>query len=237
MKRALITGGSSGLGLAIKHRLTAEYWTVDDWSLELGVNVASEGSVELAARSLPAGANYDLLINCAGIVTLDWLGNLTEHDWDAVMGANAKSIFLVTKALTREQEGGQPRLKAGGTILNIVSNAADQPMTHSLLYNASKGAAKSMTMQMARELRQSHDLTVFGVSPNKMAGTGMSDAVDRRAAALRGITLEEAQAYQASRLPFGVETPVACVADFICWLVNRPERNRHLAGCIIPYGL
>jgi hypothetical protein len=49
--------------------------------------------------------------------------------------------------------------------------------------------------------------------------------------------LEEAVAYQASRLPFGEETPVGAVADFICWLIASPSRHRHCAGTIIPFGL
>lgn len=228
--RAVITGGSSGLGLELKRRFWDADWDVLDWSLETGVNVANRRDVEKAAFKASASlSGVELLINCAGANHLDWIENLCDDHWDTVLGANAKSIFLTSQQLL-------PLMK-GGTIVNIVSNAADMPMTHSLLYNASKGAAKAMTMQMARELRQSHDITVFGVSPNKMSGTGMSDAVDRRAAELRGCSLEEAQAYQRSRLPFGEETPVGEVADFIFWLTSEKTRHRHCAGTIIPFGL
>ena len=45
------------------------------------------------------------------------------------------------------------------------------PMTCSLAYNASKGAAHIMTLQLARELTKKHGITVFGIAPNKLKGT------------------------------------------------------------------
>ena len=225
--QAVITGGSSGLGKQILNRLAADGWLVHNWDLSEGVDVSDPISTIAAGKRI--SGSVDLLINCAGANHLDWLQRLNCDHWDRVMGVNAKSIMLTAQSLL-------PKLR-NGTIVNIVSNAADMPMTHSLLYNASKGAAKAMTMQMARELRRTHGITVFGVSPNKMSGTEMSAAVDRRAAELRECSLEEAVAYQMSRLPFGEETPVGEVADFICWLVAQPSRHRHCAGTIIPFGL
>jgi NAD(P)-dependent dehydrogenase (short-subunit alcohol dehydrogenase family) len=227
-KVAIVTGASSGLGAAIKAGLEDREWHVINWDLKTGVDLSNHASILTAAERCLHLSGITL-INCAGINHLDWFPRLSPLDWDRVMAVNAKAPFLVTQALL-------PALR-GGTVLNVVSNAADMPMTHSLLYNASKGALKSMTMQMARELRATHDITVFGISPNKLSGTGMSDAIDRRAAELRGISLEEAVAYQKGRLPFGEETPVVECANFIAWLLHRKASHRHLAGTIIPYGL
>jgi NAD(P)-dependent dehydrogenase (short-subunit alcohol dehydrogenase family) len=110
------------------------------------------------------------------------------------------------------------------------------PMTHSAAYNASKGAAHILTLQMARELRKRHGLTVFGISPNKLHSTGMSDYIDKRVCELRGWTPEEAKAYQCANLPAGEETDPDQLAQLITYLVTETERHKYLNGCILPYG-
>lgn len=234
MKTIVITGASSGLGKAIKEeferRNVIDELEVIDWSLETGVDVTSSKSVKTA--ELDWNNDYaepiDILINCAGVNHIDWISDLEEEAWDKVMDTNAKGIFLVTQALL-------PYLK-GGTILNIVSNASHMPMTHSIAYNASKGAAEIMTRQMARELGKTHNITVFGISPNKLKGTGMSNYIDSRVCELRGWTKEEAQKYQLAVLPAGEETDPNALAEFITFLLSSKERHKYLQGCIIPYG-
>jgi len=124
--------------------------------------------------------------------------------------------------------------KTKGTIVNIVSNASHMPMRCSAAYNASKGAAHILTLQLAREL--SPDVTVFGISPNKLAGTGMSRDIERQVCEQRGWTPEQAAKYQLAALLPGVETPPERVAEFIAFLLSDRERHRYLAGCVIPYG-
>ncbi|MCI0552902.1 MAG: SDR family NAD(P)-dependent oxidoreductase, partial [Anaerolineae bacterium] len=149
-------------------------------------------------------------------------------EWDAVLDTNARSIFLVTKHLHHYMRGG--------TILNIISNASHMPMTGSLAYNASKGAAAIMTKQLARELKKTHDITVFGISPNKLAGTDMSEYIDERVLKMRGWTEEQAKKYQLDALPAGEETDPLVLADFVAFLLSQKDRHKYLAGCIIPYG-
>jgi NAD(P)-dependent dehydrogenase (short-subunit alcohol dehydrogenase family) len=128
-------------------------------------------------------------------------------------------------------------IKSKGTIVNIVSNAAHMPMTCSLAYNASKGAAHIMTQQLARELTRKHGITVFGVAPNKLAGTGMSADIDRQVVATRGWTKEKAVEYQLAGLLAGEETPPKLVAEFITYLLQDKQHHKHLTGCILPYGI
>lgn len=126
--------------------------------------------------------------------------------------------------------------KQGGTVLNILSTAATVPMTASAAYQASKGAASILTLQLARELMNRHGVVVFGISPNKLAGTGMSNQVDARVAEVRGWTPEYTKQYSDSNILCGEETDPRVLGEFIAYLLSSPERHRHLAGTIIPYG-
>lgn len=230
MKTIVITGASSGLGLEIFRALEKEYnmaSCIYNWSLDIGVDVTNSGSVAAAAARIEG--NIDILINCAGINAIEFIPKLEEAEWDRIMDTNAKGIFLCTKYLVDKMKGG--------TILNIVSNASHVPMTSSLAYNASKGAAAIMTKQMSRELIKTHNITVFGISPNRLSGTKMSEYIDSKVQELRGWSLEEAQAYQRTSLPAGKETDPATLAEFIAFLLSTKERHRYLAGCDLQYGL
>jgi NAD(P)-dependent dehydrogenase (short-subunit alcohol dehydrogenase family) len=171
-----------------------------------------------------------ILINNAGVNEISWLEKLDEMEWDRVMDTNAKGIFLMTQALL-------PFLiQSQGTVLNIVSNAAHMPMTGSLAYNASKGAAHIMTRQLAHELTRKHAVTVFGIAPNKLCGTGMSQYIDSRVPEERGWTPEFAKEYQLKSLLCGEETDPERLAEFIGFLLSMKERHKYLSGCILPYG-
>lgn len=227
MNTAIITGGSSGLGACLMEAMAGS-WRLINWSIATGVDVRSSASLYGAVQELNEEDKIDVLINCAGVNEINFLPSLTEEAWNDIMDTNAKGIFLTSRALLE-------RLR-GGTILNIVSNASHVPMTSSLAYNASKGAAAIMTRQMARELKKTHDITVFAVSPNKLAGTGMSQYIDSRVCETRGWTPEEARAYQLAALPAGEETDPRVAAEFIAFLLSTKERHKFLNGCDIPYG-
>lgn len=227
VKVAVITGASSGLGLEIA-RAMYQYWIIYDWSHDTGVDVSDWWSVSKAKDKI-SHDKIDVLINCAGINRIAYLENVNEDDWDDVMASNAKSIFLCCQHLLSKLEGG--------TILNIVSNAAHVPMTSSLAYNASKGAAHIMTKQLARELMPRHGITVFSISPNKLKGTGMSEDIDRQVQSVRGWTVEEARKYQLQALLTKEETDPQDLAEFIAWLLSEKRRHKWFAGCDIPYGL
>jgi meso-butanediol dehydrogenase/(S,S)-butanediol dehydrogenase/diacetyl reductase len=200
-----------------------------NWSLDTGVDVSKESSVELAADKLvDRWSQIDGLINCAGVNKIEFLPKMQVDLWDDVMNVNAKGIFLVTRALLS--------MLHGGTVLNIVSNAAHVPMTSSLAYNASKGAALIMTKQMARELGKTHNMCVFSISPNKLKGTGMSKKIEEQVCRMRGWTREEAEKYQLAALPAGEETDPDTLAEFITFLLSSKQRHKFLQGCDITYG-
>lgn len=221
-KVALVTGAASGLGAAIAANLRAQGCLVIGYDTEYGgLDVLSPDPAFIPDR-------LDILVNCAGVNIINWLQDVKEEDWDRVMDVNVKGIFRMTQACL-------PALQAaGGTLLNIVSNAATMPMRCSAAYNASKGAALILTKQLAREL--SPDITVFSVSPNKLAGTAMSRSIDEQVVKTRGWTMEKAQEYQLAGLLTGEETDPKQVAEFIGFLLSTKARHKALAGCDIPYG-
>lgn len=221
-RNIIVTGAASGLGKAIAEELGKDQSNmICGYDLDYGDDVLRPQNTLFQ--------DVDILINCAGINKINWLQDFTEEDWDAVLDTNVKGIFKMTQhflpALIRNK----------GTVVNIVSNAAHMPMRCSAAYNASKGAALILTKQLARELT-SQGVTVFSVSPNKLAGTGMSNSIDEQVMATRSWTREQAQAYQLQGLLTGEETPVARVAEFIGFLLSTKERHKYLSGVDIPYG-
>jgi NAD(P)-dependent dehydrogenase (short-subunit alcohol dehydrogenase family) len=225
MSTILITGAGAGLGRAIYDALCAHGHLVLAFDRKLGHDVRDpEGTYGEPAPTI------DILINCAGVNITGWLETFAEDDWDDVLDINAKGIFKMA------QWALPGLIERRGTILNIVSNASHMPMTTSLAYNASKGAAHIMTLQLARELTKRHGITVFGISPNKLRGTEMSRDIERQVVEHRGWTAEYAAEYQRNSLLSGEETDPAVLAEFIAFLLSNKQRHHFLSGCIIPYG-
>ena len=223
----LITGSRSGLGRTMKMALESDCHNVVGFDLEDGNDVRRPSKFNLRQLGV---SNLDVLINNAGVNTINWLENFSEQEWNGVLDTNAKGIFLMSQLCLGMLE------RSKGTILNIVSNAAHMPMTCSLAYNASKAAAHIMTLQLARELTKRKGITVFGIAPNKLAGTRMSTDIEEQVMNTRGWSEEEAKKYQLNALVTGEETPPEAVADFVAYLLYSKERHKYLSGCVIPYG-
>jgi NAD(P)-dependent dehydrogenase (short-subunit alcohol dehydrogenase family) len=225
VSKILVTGSGAGLGAAIARELRIVGHEVFDFDRKKGHDVRFP-----ATTYGPPPEKLDILVNCAGINKTAWLEDLHHAIWDEVMDVNAKGIFRMAQWALPEL------IKARGTILNIVSNASHMPMTTSLAYNASKGAAHIMTLQMARELTKKHGITVFGISPNKLRGTEMSQDIEDQVVAQRGWTREYAAQYQLNALLAGEETDPGQLADFVAHLLSTKPRHKFLTGCILPYG-
>lgn len=226
MSNILITGSASGLGAAMTTALKVAGHRVIEYDLKDGYDVRHPARIVLYHD-----LELDVLINNAAVNRIDWLPNVTTEAWDEVMDTNVKGIFRMTQACL------PALIKSKGTVLNIVSNASHMPMTCSLAYNASKGAAHIMTLQLARELTRKHGITVFGISPNKLAGTEMSEDIDSQVVRTRGWSRQQAQEYQLAGLLAGQETPPERVAEFVAFLLQDKEHHQHLTGCILPYGI
>jgi NAD(P)-dependent dehydrogenase (short-subunit alcohol dehydrogenase family) len=164
-KRAIVTGGASGIGRATAGLLAAEGASVGVVDVDgpgaaavaeairaRGSNaVAIESSVALAAdcrraveETRAAFGGVDILVNCAGIVRRADVVELDEYDWDLVMAVNVKSIFLMAKYVVPEMERA-----GGGAIVNLGSGWGLKGGPRAVSYCASKGAVVNMTRAMA----------------------------------------------------------------------------------------
>lgn len=228
---------------------------LDEWSPYCSTDLTQDGNCfhlaywireqteqQLAKRGLTGAKQiYPILINCAGVNYIDWFDQADFRYFDELMNINVKAgLQLVQELIGRRPPAGgredENWFRGTGAVLNIVSNASHVPMTNSVFYNATKGAFHIATLALARELRKTHGLTVFGISPNKLARTGMSKYIEGRVPSIRGWTPEQAHQYQLGALPAGEETDPAALAEFIAFLLSEPKRHKYLTNTVIPYG-
>lgn len=164
-RRALVTGGASGIGLACVRRLLAEGASVASLDRRPGAaaeaaamgatpvlcDVRRDGDVATAIRHVAEmwGEPADVLVNAAGIYRVAALLDLLPEEWDDVLAVNLRGSFLVGRAMA----AGLIEQAMPGAIVNISSIAglvadAAEPCAH---YNASKAGVLALTRQMAVE--------------------------------------------------------------------------------------
>jgi NAD(P)-dependent dehydrogenase (short-subunit alcohol dehydrogenase family) len=217
--RVLITGTSSGLGKALAKEFTQNNhdvvgtsnekklldWPMINW--EALDPRSLTGLVEDLKESVPC---LDIVINNVGINAIRKFEDLDSGFIHDILHVNAVAPVLLVKELLANRI-----LSKGAVICNVISDAAWRPMRHSLAYNISKAALDMATKQMARELTKPHDLTIFGVRPGKMNGTGMSRYIDQSVMESRGWSKEQADEYFRNNSVAGRENSPFAVARFI----------------------
>ncbi len=221
----IVTGSSSGLGAAIAQILV----NVGHEVVKVDTADAPNQTVQDPPKWISEIDQVDGLINCAGINRNEWFEEVNIKTFNHVMAVNAFSFVAMTQAVLPQL------IKSKGFVINIVSNAAHIPMTSSLAYNASKAAGLMITKQMAHELTPKHGITVFSISPNKLAGTGMSKQIEDNVCKVRGWTPEFAAEYQRKALMHGLETEPASIATFVNYLIESGSW-KFMSGTDIPFG-
>jgi glucose 1-dehydrogenase len=180
-RTALVTGSSQGIGQAVAIRLAEEganvvvnYHShpesanhVVDAIRQLGRDCvaigADLGQVEevrrLVQESVRQLGRLDILVNNAGMELNADFWQVTEIDYDRVLGVNLKGVYFATQAFVQHLiETRRP-----GKIINMSSVHEELPFPHFSSYCASKGGVKMMTRTLATELAS------FGITVNSIA--------------------------------------------------------------------
>jgi NAD(P)-dependent dehydrogenase (short-subunit alcohol dehydrogenase family) len=226
---ALVTGAGAGIGRAIAHALAdaGARVAVSDVDLEAAQQVASElpaaSAVTLDVTSPESATNavqevetslgpLDILINNAGVSTMNRIEDLTLEEWDFNFDVNAKGVFLVTRAAL-------PGMMArrAGCIVNTASMAGKKAVPLLAHYAASKWACIGFTVSAAVELGP-YGIRVNCVCPGYVE-TSMQERELVWEGELRGLSPEEVAAGYIRLTPLGrMETPddVARVVRWLC---------------------
>jgi 3-oxoacyl-[acyl-carrier protein] reductase len=181
---AVITGGSSGIGLAIASSLVAEGMRVaicarDEKKLrQAAKTLGASGATVLAVPTDVSVADQvaalikqvknafgriDLLVNNAGVGRLKSIAESTEAEWDRIQAINLKGTFLCTKAVLPVM-----KRQRSGYIVNIASLAGKVGFGGAAAYSASKFGVVGLTQSLLEEAI-GHNIKATAICPGYVA--------------------------------------------------------------------
>ena len=165
-KTAIITGGASGIGLAISRLFARQGAMVHIFELNYdlaleecnniiasghkakahSINITEQNKVKEEMSTIAAGSNIDILVNNAGIAHVGTADNTSEADFDRVMMVNVKGTYNCLHAcIPFMKEQGY------GAIVNMASVVASVGIPDRFAYSTSKGAILAMTLSVAKD--------------------------------------------------------------------------------------
>ncbi len=217
-KTALVTGGRQGIGRGIVDRFVAEGAQVmtcgrgerpadlPDEVLWVQANVANETAVNrLRDKIIEHFGTLSILVNNAGIQIEKTITQTSNEDWDTLMGANAKGVFLLCRALI-------PHMAEGSSIINIGSISGETADPGLALYNASKAFVHGLTRSIAVD--HGPKIRCNAIAPGWIM-TGMADAAFALANNPKAAENDAIQRHAVKR--FGTPTDIANLA---LWLAS-----------------
>ncbi len=198
-KRALVTGGSRGIGAAIVQRLARDgadvaltFVSKPDQALaaakaasDLGVRAvviqadAADADAVVAAvdRTVEELGGLDILVNNAGIATMAPIETFQLEDFDRMVAINLRAVFVATQAAVKH-------MQPGGRIINLGScNAERMPFGGGAVYAMAKAALVGLVKGLARDLGP-RGITVNNVAPGPV-DTDMNPGTSEFAEMLR----------------------------------------------------
>lgn len=203
-RRAIVTGGASGIGEAVAKRIEREGGQVAIWDLNgsIKVDIADFFSVETALKeTLTLLGGVDVLVNSAGITGPTVPVSVFPVDgWKKVLEININGTFFTNKAVI-------PLMIAQdyGRIVNIASIAGKEGNPNASAYSASKAAVIGFTKSLAKEVAK-NNISVNAVTP----------------AAVRTPIFDQMPQshidFMLSKIPRGRFGTVDEVASLVCWL-------------------
>ena len=245
-KQVFITGGGVGIGRAIAVRLAqmgASVMVTDlnpDTAAEtaamldntqgqqhrsLSMDVTKRTSVDATiAKTIEQCGKIDILINNAGVSSMNRVENLTEKEWDFNFDVNIKGMFFVTQAALPELK------KTRGKIVNTASMASLKAAPLLAHYTASKFAVLGFTKACALEFAE-YGINVNCVCPGYVK-TSMQEREIVWEANLRGMTPQQVLDEYVSLTPLGRLCQPEDVANVVGFLAS-PAAD-YLTGEFIP---
>jgi 3-oxoacyl-[acyl-carrier protein] reductase len=206
-RRAVVTGGMSGIGEAVAKRIAAEGGKVVVWDVNGGIktDISDYASVEAAvAETIKQIGGIDILVNSAGItgptVPVD---GFPIDGWVQTMAINLNGTFFTNRAVL-------PHMIAQnyGRIVNVASIAGKEGNPNASAYSASKAGVIGFTKSLAKETAK-HNITANTVTP---------------AAVRTPIFDQMPQAhidFMLSKIPKGRFGTVDENASLMCWLASE----------------
>jgi glucose 1-dehydrogenase len=222
-KVALVTGAARGIGYAIAERFVAEGATVviadvldaegraaakklNATYLTCDVSKTADINRTIAAVVAQHGA-IDILVNNAAISIVKDFLDVTEADFDAVLGINLRGSFLLTQAAAKHMVAQVKAGRVPGSIINMSSVNDTLAIETIAPYTMSKGGVKQLTSVAAISLAP-HGIRVNGIGP----GSIMTDM-------LKGVMVDDVSRRRIlSRTPMGrvgLPEEMASIAAFL----------------------
>jgi NAD(P)-dependent dehydrogenase (short-subunit alcohol dehydrogenase family) len=206
-KGVLVLGGATpgGIGAAICERLSyLGHLAFAPPQSQLDVTDDDNSSLTDILRDV----DPDCVVYSVGVNELEWSWELERKAFERIMAVNVWGFVNVLKAL---QVTGKSY-----SVLAITSDAAVRPMRTSMAYCASKAALNQVIRVASRELAR-EGWRINGLAPGKVAGTDMTEYVDRRVMEIRHFkTWTEARDYEMAGNPLGRALYPAEVAKAAC---------------------
>lgn len=239
-KNIIVTGGASGIGLAITRRFAAAGGRV--FIFDIDEETGTEAALQLQSEGLPVGfvqcdisdfeqvaeavaqvkSPIHILVNNAGIAHIGNLEQTSEEDLDRLYQINIKGVYNCSKALI-----GRMVEQGGGVILNMASIAAVVGIPDRFAYSMTKAAVLNMTLTIARDYIDKN-IRCNAISPARIH----TPFVDGFLAKHYPGQEEEMFAKLAATQPIGrMGTPedVAALALYLC-----SEEAAFVTGCNFP---
>ena len=234
-KIAIITGGASGIGLAIaktftannifaviigrdQQKLDAAKKAMGDSCHAISHDLTDLGTIgQLVSNINSQFGRIDILVNNAGINLKKEFTDVTDDDFQRIMLTNVNAMFSLSREVVKTMLP-----KGKGAIVNISSMASQYGLPKVIAYSASKGAIESMTRAMAAELSPA-GIRINCIAPGfiatEMSAKALNNDPERKQKVL-------------SRTPMGYLGETADIGEAALFLST--EASKYITGVVLP---